>query len=91
MALGVFVCFLTLPILSWFAWNWFVSARYVFDDRITVTVGLVCIALMGAVKRLAVRRVHISRDVPIGELLLNRLLFDRDIRDRKAWIDRRSV
>ncbi|MBI2288342.1 MAG: glycerol-3-phosphate acyltransferase [Chloroflexi bacterium] len=31
-------------------------------------------------------RTAISASVPTGELIINRLLFDRDIRDRKAWI-----
>ncbi|MCL2707336.1 MAG: glycerol-3-phosphate acyltransferase [Dehalococcoidia bacterium] len=90
MALGVFVCFLTLPLWSWFAWDWFASSRLGIEDKATVTIGLFIIALMGAVKRLIGARVTISRDVPIGELLLNRLLFDRDIRDRYAWINRSS-
>jgi hypothetical protein len=32
-----------------------------------------------------------SRDVPPAELLFNRLLFDRDIRDAKAWTQRKSA
>jgi hypothetical protein len=35
--------------------------------------------------------VELSRNVPNGELLLNRLVFDRDIRDRNAWIDRQTI
>jgi glycerol-3-phosphate acyltransferase PlsY len=91
MALGVFACFLTLPLWSWLAWDWFASPRLGPDDRMAVAIGLVVIALMGAVKRLIGSRVPISQDVPTGELLLNRLLFDRDIRDRRAWIKRTSI
>ena len=91
MALGVLACFVALPLLNWFAWEWFASARFGSDDKVAVTVGMFCIALMGAAKRLIGHRVAISRDVPMSKLLLNRLLFDRDIRNRREWIDRASV
>ena len=86
MALGVFVALISLPLWSWFAASWLG-----IDERLPVTIGLAGIALMGFVKRLIGKRVELSRDVPAGELLLNRLLFARDIRDRKAWIDRKST
>lgn len=91
MALGVFVCFLTLPILCWFAWAWFASSRLGVDDKMTVTIGLFAIAMMGVLKRLIGARTAISRGVPMNKLLLYRLLFDRDIRDRQAWIKRASA
>ena len=41
------------------------------------------------VRRLmAGRRSELAADLSTGELLLNRLLFDRDIRDRKMWLSR---
>jgi len=90
MALGVFVCFITLPLWSWFAWSWFASSRLGWEERMAVTLGLFIISLMGVAKRLIGARATISRNVPMGELLLNRLLFDRDIRDRQTWINRSS-
>jgi glycerol-3-phosphate acyltransferase PlsY len=89
MALGVFVALISLPLWSWFAWSWFASTRFGIDARAAVTIGFVFVALMGFTKRLVGSRVELSRNVSTGELLLNRLLFDRDIRDRKAWIDRK--
>jgi glycerol-3-phosphate acyltransferase PlsY len=86
MALGVFVALISLPLWSWFAASWL--GIY---ERLPVTVGFVFVALMGFVKRLIGPRVELSRNVPTGELLFNRLLFDRDIRDRKAWIDRKTA
>ena len=86
MALGVFVALLSLPLWSWFAASWLG-----IEDRLPVTIGMVFIALLGFTKRLIGSRVKLSRNVPTGELLLNRLLFDRDIRDRKAWIDRKPL
>jgi glycerol-3-phosphate acyltransferase PlsY len=88
MALGVFVALISLPLWSWFAWSWFASTRFGVDARAAVTSGFVFVALMGFTKRLIGPRVELSREVLTSELLLNRLLFDRDIRDRKAWIDR---
>jgi glycerol-3-phosphate acyltransferase PlsY len=37
---------------------------------------------------LAGGRSELAADLSTGELLLNRLLFDRDIRDRKRWLSR---
>jgi hypothetical protein len=31
-------------------------------------------------------RTSLSKSVPPVQLIINRVLFDRDIRDRKAWI-----
>ena len=88
MALGVFAALIVLPVWAWFAPEWLGIS---IDDRLPVVGGFVCIALMGFAKRLIVKRVELSSDVPTCELLLNRLLFDRDIRNRKAWIDRAPV
>jgi len=91
MALGVFVALVGLPALTWFGWSWIASSRFDADDRLAVTCGFAVMATVGIVKRLIGRRVKISQNTPIGELLLNRLLFDRDIRDRQAWINRVSA
>ena len=86
MALGVFVALISLPFWSWFASNWLG-----IHERLPVTIGFVFVALLGFTKRLIGPRIELSRNVPTGELLFNRLLFDRDIRDRKAWIDRKPA
>ena len=88
MAVGVFLCFFTLPLWCWFAWSWFASGRLGDEAKVVVTIGLFCITLLGLAKRLFVRRSPISKDLPLWHIVFNRLLFDRDIRDRKAWIDR---
>jgi len=46
--------------------------------------------LMAFLKRLATPRTELSQSVPLAELLFNRLLFDRDIRDAGTWIKRKS-
>ena len=91
MAPGVAIALISLPFWSWFAWGWFESSRFVADARTAVTFFLIAAAVMGFAKRLIGPRVELSKDVSGGQLLLNRLVFDRDIRDRNAWIDRQTV
>ena len=68
------------PIVSWG-----------FHESLAVTLGFVSIFLVIVIKRLsaqpAVEVIPISR----SQLLLNRLLFDRDIRDKKVWMYRKPV
>jgi glycerol-3-phosphate acyltransferase PlsY len=83
VALGVFLVLAALPLIAWF-----LSEPLDIADRLPVTLGFVAIALIGYSKRLLAPRTPLSRSMPLGKLLLNRLLFDRDIADRKAWINR---
>ena len=91
MAPGVAIALFSLPFWSWFAWGWFESSRFDAETRTAVTFFFIAVAVMGFTKRLIGPRVELSKDVPVGQLLLNRLVFDRDIRDRNAWIDRQTV
>jgi len=63
-----------LPLVSW------------FQEPLSVTLGFLAIFLVIVIKRLTATRPVST--VSKGELLLNRLIFDRDIRDRKAWMYR---
>ncbi len=83
VALGVFLTLAALPLFAWF-----LSQPLDIADRLPVTLGFVVIALIAFSKRLLAPRTPLSRSVPLGKLLLTRLLFDRDIADRKAWISR---
>jgi len=83
IALGVFLALTALPLLAWF-----LSQPLGITDRLPVTLGFVVITLIAFSKRLLAPRTPLSRSMPLGKLLLNRLLFDRDIADRKAWISR---
>lgn len=91
MAPGVAVALSSLPFWSWFAWAWFESSRFDAGDKTAVTVFFIAVAAMGFAKRLIGPRVELSRNVSDRELFLNRFVFDRDIRDRNAWIDRQTV
>ena len=83
VALGVFLVLVSLPLFSWF-----LSQPLDIEERLPVTLGFAAIAIIGLSKRVLVPRTPLSRSVPLGELFVNRLLFDRDISDRKAWIGR---
>lgn len=83
LSLGVSIALVAVPILSWF-----ISQALGIDERLPITMGFIAILLIAAFRRLAVPRTSISAEVSTRELIVNRLLFDRDIRDRKAWISR---
>ncbi len=83
VALGVFFAYVSVPTLAWF-----LSEPLGIEDALPITLGLVAIVSIGLLKRLLVPRTVLSKPIPLGELVINRLLFDRDISDRKAWIYR---
>ncbi len=81
MALGVFLALVSLPIFSWF-----LSQPLDIEARLPITQGFAVLALVALLRRLIVPRTPLSKSVPPLQLFFNRILFDRDIRDRKAWI-----
>ena len=84
LSLGVTLILIILPILSWFA-----NQPLNIEEPIPTTLGLVIILLILVFRRLSAPRSPISASVPTSELMLNRFLFDRDIRDRKTWISQK--
>ncbi len=83
MALGAVLAIASLPIFSWF-----LAQPLGIEEPLPVTLGFVAIFLVTVIRRLTAPRTSVTASVPLGELIINRLLFDRDIRDRKAWIRR---
>lgn len=81
LALGVTVALVSLPIFSWF-----LSQPLGIEERLPVTLGFAALVVVGLTRRLTAPRTPLSESVPPVQLVFNRLLFDRDIRDRKAWI-----
>jgi glycerol-3-phosphate acyltransferase PlsY len=69
-----------MPLVSWIA-----------NEPLPMTLGFLAMFLLMVIRRLTVPKTSVTASVPSGELLLNRLLFDRDIRDRKAWIHRQPI
>ena len=84
VSLGVTLTLIILPILSWFA-----NQPLSIKEPLPTTLGLVIILLILVFRRLSAPRSPISASVPVSELMLNRFLFDRDIRDRKTWISQK--
>lgn len=84
LALGVAVVMVLLPILSALA-----SRSLGVAEPATVTVGMVLLMLVMALRRLTPPRSPISKDVPFLKLMVYRLLFDRDIKDRNEWINQK--
>jgi glycerol-3-phosphate acyltransferase PlsY len=87
VAFGVFLDLVSLPFLSWFLSQ---PLGISMEDRLPITLGFIAMALIGLLKRLLTPRTELSKSVPLGELIINRLLFDRDIRDAKTWTERKS-
>ena len=77
LPLGVGVSIVALPIVSWG-----------FAEPLPLNLGFLAISLILIIRRLAMPRAAVAASVSYKQLLVNRLLFDRDIRDREAWIHR---
>ena len=66
-----------LPLVSW--WS---------QESLSVTLGFLGVLLIIVVKRLTAPRAAEAVSISKERLLINRLFFDRDIMDRKAWMYR---
>jgi len=83
LSLGVFFGLVSLPFFSWF-----LSQPLDIEQRLPITLGFIALTLVALLRRQLTPRTSLSKSVPTASLFVNRLLFDRDIRDRKAWIHR---
>jgi glycerol-3-phosphate acyltransferase PlsY len=78
--LPVLVGIAAMPLASWF-----------FHQPLELTLGLSALFLILVIRRITAPRTARSATVSTRELLINRFLFDRDIRDGKAWITFKPV
>lgn len=62
-----------------------------FYEPLSVTLGFLAIFLIIVIRRLTAPGAAEATSVSKGRLLLNRLLFDRDIMDRKFWMSRKPL
>jgi len=83
LALGTTVAMAALPLCSWF-----LSQPFGIEEPLPLTLGFLAIFIIVLIRRLTAPRTSLSASVTPGQLIINRLLFDRDIRDREAWIKR---
>jgi glycerol-3-phosphate acyltransferase PlsY len=86
LSLGVLVVVTILPIFSWFLPHIFGIER-----PLPVTLGFVAVFLVVVIRRLTVPPSALATTATRKQLLVNRLLFDRDIRDRQTWLDRKQT
>ncbi|HEY79157.1 MAG TPA: hypothetical protein G4O09_08605 [Dehalococcoidia bacterium] len=84
LALGTLIALISVPVLSWF-----LGQPLGIDEPVTMTFGSLAMLLIAVTRRLTAPRTSLTTTVSGGELFVNRLIFDRDIRDREAWIHRR--
>ncbi|MDD4873965.1 MAG: glycerol-3-phosphate acyltransferase [Dehalococcoidales bacterium] len=87
VAFGVFLGLLSMPFLSWFLYE---TLGIGIEDRLPITLGFGALTLLALLRRVITPRTALSQSVPALELFFNRLFFDRDIRDSKVWINRKS-
>jgi len=64
---------------------------WLFGDGTGVVTSYLALLLILVIKRLSAQAVPEDVKIDMGHLLLNRLLFDRDISDRKAWMQRKNT
>lgn len=69
-----------MPLASWIA-----------DEPPAMTWGFLAMFLILIIRRLTAPKTSFTASVPFGELMLNRLLFDRDIRDKEAWLQQKPA
>ncbi len=81
LAFGVLLSVIAAPISAWFF-----SQPLGVADKLPITLGFLAIFLIAAFRRLTAPRTSLTASVPLRQLLVNRLLFDRDIRDRATWL-----
>ncbi len=78
--IGVGIAVAVAPLVSWLT-----------GKPLEMTWGFLAMVLIMVIRRLTVPRTSVTASVPIGQLIINRLLFDRDIRDREVWIHRKPM
>ncbi len=80
LPLGTVVGMAALPLVSWLA-----------GEPLALTWGSLAMFLLVVIRRLTAPKTSLTASVSTRELLINRLLLDRDIRDREAWIYRQPA
>jgi acyl phosphate:glycerol-3-phosphate acyltransferase len=88
VSFGVFIALTSLPFLSYFLSK---PLEVKLEDKVAITCGFVVLTAIALSKRLVAHRNELSKDLPWGGILFNRLLFDRDISDRRLWNTRSST
>jgi glycerol-3-phosphate acyltransferase PlsY len=83
------IAILLLSVTAWFSTAPVLSTLYIYplgDARLAVALVFFAIFLLTPIRRLTAPLSSLSKTVSRRELLVNRLLFDRDIRNREIWV-----
>jgi glycerol-3-phosphate acyltransferase PlsY len=80
LPLGTIIAMAALPLVSWLT-----------NEPLALTLGSLGMFLLVVIRRLTAPKSPLAASVSSGELLINRLLLDRDVKDKKAWIYRKPV
>jgi glycerol-3-phosphate acyltransferase PlsY len=86
LAPGTLCALILLPILSWLLREPLGTER-----SLPLTLGFAGMLLIVVIRRLTAPKSQLAASVSRSELFLSRLLFDRDIRDREAWLRRQPL
>jgi len=81
LALGVTITLILLPILAAT-----LSQPLAVSHPASVSLAYLALLIIAMFRRVTAPKTALSATVSKSELIINRLLWDRDIRDRKAWI-----
>ncbi|MBI2832337.1 MAG: glycerol-3-phosphate acyltransferase [Chloroflexi bacterium] len=73
---GVLVGLASLPLTS-----------LALREPLSLALAYIAMFLIAVLRRLTAQRIARIESLSRGQILLNRLLFDREIRDKKAWMD----
>ena len=79
-ALPVLCSAASLPLTTW-----------LFDGDTAAAMAYLAIFLIVVIKRLTAQAMPEDIKISKSQLILNRFLFDRDIRDRTAWVHRKPI
>jgi glycerol-3-phosphate acyltransferase PlsY len=91
VGLGSLVFFRRTPVPVLLALISMPIASAAVKEPILVTMGYTTILLIAIIKRLIAQASTEKREVSMAELLLNRFLYDRDIRNRADWVHRKAA
>jgi len=91
LSLTSLVCVFMVTLISWFStvppFDWLIGAS-LGSERLAMTLVFLVLWLVTAIRRITVPPSSLSKTVSPSRLVINRLLFDRDIQDREAWLHR---
>ena len=83
VALGVVAVYVTFPFLAYFF-----PGTFGVEQKVAIAIGLAILSAVGLFVRIIGRRTELSKNMPMHKVIFYRLLFDRDIADRKLWNSR---